>query len=126
MDKEIRAALNQAIKKCGKSRDLIANEMSKLMGRKVTKTMLNAYTGESRQLNRFPLSMLLAFEIATESYNLTKLISKRRGCELLVGEDIALAKLARIERKKLALERRAQNIKQTIAEAPEHGLGVKQ
>lgn len=114
LDAAIRAALERVIKTSGKSRERIASEMSQLVGGRVTKHMLNAYTAISRTPYRFPLQLALAFEIATGSYCLTQLLAKRRGCALLIGEDIALVELARIERKKLALERRAQAIKERM------------
>ena len=114
MDAAIRTALEQAITKSGKSRDRIASEMSELLGRKVTKFNLDSYTAASRTPYRFPLAQALAFEIATDSFCLTRLLAKRRGCGLLIGEDIALVELARIERAKLALEHKAEEIRKDL------------
>jgi hypothetical protein len=97
LDAAIRDALSDAIKHCDSDRHQVAAEMSRLTGREISKFMLDAYTGDSRQDHHFPLRYAAAFEAATGSYCLTQLLAKARGCKVLVGDEAVLAELGRLD-----------------------------
>ncbi len=106
LDAPLREALNQAIKAAPVDRWAIAAEMSRLTGREVSRYMLDAYTGDSRQDHNFPFRYAAAFEIATSTRVLTELLARNRGCRLLVGEDALLAELGKLEREEQQLKQR--------------------
>ena len=99
-DHELRAVLSDELKRCPKDRYQVAAEMSRLLGREVSKHMLDAYTAESRDAYNFPLNYAAAFEVATDSFSLTELLAGKRGCMVLVGKDVLLAELGRLEKQK--------------------------
>lgn len=115
MDTQIRHTLSDMLKQCPKDRYQVAAEVSKLVGREVSKNMLDAYTAESRTEYNLPLQYVVAVEVVTESYALTNLIASRRGGKFLVGEDALLAELGKIQREKTALSDRESRLKQFLA-----------
>jgi len=110
-DAQLRHALSDALKACKKDRYQVGADMSRLLGREVSKHMLDAYTAESREAYNFPLNYVAAFEVATESFALTQLLAEKRGCKLLVGEEALLAELGKIEREEQTLRVRKQALK---------------
>lgn len=113
-DVELRAALSDALKLCPKDRFRVAAEMSRLLGREVSKFMLDAYTAESRDAYNFPLNYAPALEVATSSFALTELLARKRGCRVLVGEESLLAELGRIEQAKADLARQERELKRYL------------
>ncbi len=111
LDAAIRAALCDAIKHSDHDRHGVAAEMSRLTGRHITKAMLDAYTGESRDDHNFPLRYAVAFEVATGSYGLTQLLARQRGCKVLVGEEALLAELGRLEQMEAELKAQKSALK---------------
>lgn len=114
-DAQIQHVLSDAIKACKKDRYQVAADMSRLLGREVSKHMLDAYTAESRDAYNFPLNYVAAFEVATESLTLTQLLAGKRGCRILVGEEALFAELGKIEREEQALKERKHALKQYLA-----------
>ncbi|SRR6266568_254360 len=55
----LRRSIAKAIRKSSKSRDQICGELSKLVGVRVSRHMLNAYTSESNRSARFPASFVV-------------------------------------------------------------------
>jgi len=76
--------------------------------------MLDAYTAESRGDHNFPFRYAAAFEQATVSYCLTNLLSKARGCQVLVGEDALLAEFGRIQRMEADLKKQKAALKKYL------------
>ena len=111
LDIPIRAALTDAMKRCEFDRYGVAAEMSRLTGRDISKYMLDAYTGASRDDHNFPLRYAAAFEEATGSYALTQLLAKARGGKVLVGDEALLAELGRIEQKEAELKQQKAALK---------------
>lgn len=111
LDAAIRVALCDAIKHSDHDRHGVAAEMSRLTGRHITKAMLDAYTGESRDDHNFPLRYAVAFEVATGSYCLTQLLARQRGCKVLVGEEALLAELGRLEQMEAELKAQKSALK---------------
>jgi hypothetical protein len=114
MDLLIRHTLSDMLKQCPKDRYQVAAEISRLVGREVSKNMLDAYTAESRTEYNLPLQYVVAVEAVTESYALTNLISSKRGGKFLVGEEALLAELGRIQREKTALNEKEARLKQFL------------
>lgn len=114
LDVPLREALSDALKHSDADRHHVAAEMSRLTGREISKYMLDAYTAESRGDHNFPYRYAAAFEQATGSYGLTNLLSKARGCQVLVGEDALLAEFGRIERMEADLRKQKTALKKYL------------
>jgi len=91
----VRAALVDAIRKCGKSRETLAEEMSRLTGTEVTVRRLNAFTAESREDYRFPAELARAFCAATGSYALLRNQIEMAGFRVVTETEFELLKLGR-------------------------------
>lgn len=110
-DAQLRAALSQALKETTHSRDIVAARMSELLGEPVTKARLDSWTAESKDGHRFPLAYLPAFETATETYALTRLLVSKRGCTLCVGEEAIDAEVGRLEHQAQVIKGRLKALK---------------
>lgn len=111
---ELRFALSDALKKCPRSRYEVAARMSELTGEEITKTMLDAWTAESKTAWRFPFEFAAAFEVATDTTILQELLARKRGSRILVGEDNLLAELGRIHKQRDELASREKALKDRI------------
>jgi hypothetical protein len=111
---ELRHTLNEAIKRCGKSRYELAAKMSELLAQDVTKVQLDSWTAESREGWRFPFEYAPAFETATNTYALLEMLAAKRGARVLVGEEALLAELGKIERQEQELRARKQALRTLV------------
>jgi hypothetical protein len=91
----VRAALADAIRKCGKSRETLAEEMSRLTGTEVTVRRLNAFTAESREDYRFPAELARAFCAATGNYTLLRNQAEMAGFRVVTKTEFELLRLGR-------------------------------
>jgi hypothetical protein len=91
----IRSVLIRSIKECSKSRAQIADEISRLTGRKITEVTLNKFTAESRGDYRWPAELNRAFCVATGSDLLLHAIAEAAGYMMIRGEDVELLELGR-------------------------------
>lgn len=114
LDIALRDALTDGIKHSDLDRWAVAAEMSRLTGRNISKYMLDAYTGESREDHNFPFRYAAAFEQATSSYCLTQLLARSRGCKVLVGEEALLAELGRLEQMEAEIKEQRAALKRHI------------
>lgn len=110
----IRRVLADLIKKAAHSRAEIAEQMSLLTGKKITDHSLDSWTADSREGWRFPLEYLPAFEVATETRELTAWMADLRGCRVLVGKDVLDAEIGKLERMKEDAGRRIRQLKNVI------------
>lgn len=91
----IRATVTEAIRKSGKTRETIAEDMSRLTGTEVTVRRLNAFTAESREDYRFPSELIRAFCIATGNDGLLRNLAQLAGFHLVNETDFQLLQLGR-------------------------------
>lgn len=112
---KLRAVLSAALKATPLSRYEVAARMSELLGTDITKSMLDAWTAESREPWRFPFEYAAAFEAVCDTTCLQDLFSEMRGSKVLKGEDSLLAELGRIEQMEHNLKREKQQIKNFLA-----------
>jgi hypothetical protein len=89
----VRAALIEAIRKSGMTRESLAEEMSRLTGTEVTVRRLNAFTAESREDYRFPVELARAFCIATRDFALLERIAELSGLRLIGPAEADLMRL---------------------------------
>jgi hypothetical protein len=99
-DAQLRRALSEAIKRCGKTRERIAAEMEALGGSDadypVSRAMLDAWTAPSRSNWRFPAIYLAAFIHVTGADNLLEQIVEQHGHMVLRAEDVEHVVLGRM------------------------------
>lgn len=111
---ELRHVLSEALKKTPKSRYEIAARMSELTGEDISKAMLDAWTAESKTAWRFPFEYAASFEAACETTCLQELLARKRGCAVLAGNDVLLAKLGRIKQSQAELADQEKALKRHL------------
>ena len=114
LDVPLREALSDALKHCDLDRHAVAAEMSRLTGREISKSMLDAYTAESRSDHNFPFRYAAAFEAVTGSFCLTQLLAKSRGCKVLPGAEALLAELGRLEQMETEVKQQKTALKRYL------------
>ena len=107
---ELRHALTRALKDSPLSRYQIAARMSELLGVEVSKTMLDAFTAETRGKWRFPFEYAAAFDVACETNILLDLLARKQGCRVLPPREQLDAELGRIRRQQAELGERERAI----------------
>lgn len=86
IDSAIRCLLAESIRRCPKSREQIAEQMSALTGQGITKVMLNDYVARSKSA-RFPAVFVMAFCAVVGDDRLQRFLLDRRLRNLLeLGE----------------------------------------
>lgn len=108
------------IRECGMDRFEIAGKMSALLGEEVSKTMLDAYSAESRDDQNIPAYRLLAFILATESFASLDQLLAPLGCRLLVGKQTKLAAITKLELQRASLDRQIKAMRNQMRDGP-HG-----
>jgi hypothetical protein len=111
---EIAHAMSDALK--GLDRYEVAYRMSRLLGREVSKFMLDAYTAESREDHIPPLDTAIAFDLATEAHTLVNLYAGKVGARVSVGKDAMDAKLGQLERVRDEVAKQIKHIKRLMGE----------
>ena len=117
---QIAHAISAVIRESGMDRFEIAARMSRLLGEDVPKTMLDAYSAESRDDQNVPTYRFLAFILATESFPALDQLLVHLGCRLLVGDQTKLAALTELELQRAALDRRIKEMRARMKETA-HG-----
>lgn len=106
---QISALMSEALK--GYDRYIVAAEMSKLLGREISKHMLDAYTAESREEHIPPLDTAMAFDMATNGFSLINLYAKKIGAKIVVGREAIDAEIGKLERLKQEANSKIKSLK---------------
>lgn len=101
----IAAKVARALKDDDRSREVIAAEMSSLLGEEVSRWMLDAYASESRDQHNISAARYFALIAVTDRFDLLDASLRKIGAALLVGEEIITARLGHLK----AQQRRIQN-----------------
>ncbi len=109
-----RDALSQALKKCRDSRYQVAANMSELTSSDISKTMIDAYTADSKEYHRFPAEWLPAFARATGSIEPLIVVVEASDCQIITREEEVFVELARKQRQKDVLDREIEGLKRRI------------
>jgi hypothetical protein len=88
----------------GRSREVIAAEISVLLDEDVSRAMLDAYSSPARIEHRVPMSRFLALIAVTDRHDLLDSLMREIGAALLVGEEVHTAQLGHIDRQMAALK----------------------
>jgi hypothetical protein len=101
--------LSEMLRTSGKDRHQVAAEASRLVGKDISKYMLDGYTAETRKGFNLPAYLIPSVETACGSHELTSWLAGVRGGRLLIGREALDAELGRIEKQmgELTDQRRA-------------------
>ena len=112
IDLLLRTTIAKAIKESNLSRIQIAAKMSVALDIEISKTMLDAWTAESREgLNRFPACYLPAFCDAVQSIEPLKILADLNGCFVIQGPEALDLEMKRIEDKEKELTEKKRAVK---------------
>ena len=98
LNQEIKYITSKAIAECEKSRLQIAEELSEMVGREISITMLNHWTAESKAGHRIPSDIIPAFCITVKNFDLIRLLSHACRGKFLESQEAILAEVAQLEK----------------------------
>ncbi len=104
ISEKLRVSMVQAIRSSSKDRFQIAGEMSHLVGRQITKMMIDSWTAESKPNNRPPADVLPAFCNVTSTTEPIEVLNEPAGIFGLPGPDALRAEIQKYSEQ----ERRAR------------------
>ncbi|MBN4045994.1 hypothetical protein JYT94_00795 [bacterium AH-315-P11] len=90
---KLRLALITAIRQCPLKRFQIAGEMSHLLGHEVSKTTIDSWTAESKELNRIPAEYLPAFCRVTGDREPIRLVAEHGDMFAMPGPEALRAEI---------------------------------
>lgn len=93
----IAAKVARALKDDERSREVVAAEMTDLLGEEVTRWMLDAYASEARDNHNISAARFLALIAVTDRFDILDSAVRRIGAALLVGEEIMTAHLGHLQ-----------------------------
>ena len=108
---QLKEQASLALRKCKYSRYEVAAKMSEMLGREVTKSMLDNRTAESKEDQQWPAAWLAPFAIITAHTEQIKLINKL--AKLPIADSEKLLDLE-IERKKQAMEEEEKELQDLL------------
>jgi hypothetical protein len=95
----------------------IAEEMSRLSGREVSKYMLDAWTSESRDAYNIPFYLVPAAETACRSHALSSWLAERRGARLAIGRDALNTEFGKLQSLSDDIKKRMQELQKMMRDA---------
>lgn len=99
LEARIARTVGQIIASDGRPREVIAGEMTALLGDDtVSRAMLDAYSSPARDEHKVPFSRFLALVAVSGRHDLLDPLLRLIGAALLVGEEIHTARLGHIDR----------------------------
>lgn len=108
MERQICDAVATMLKEDARSREVIAAEISVLLGEEVSKMMLDAYASPAREQHKVIMSRFLALVAVTGRHDVLDRMVRQIGAAVLVGEEVLTARIGHIDRRidQLKQERR--------------------
>ena len=115
IDLQLRDAISKAIKECPHSRFQIAAKMSEILGFEITKSMIDAWTAESREgVYRFPACYLPAFCHVVGSLEPLRIMADLLGVYVIEGEEALLTEIGRIQEQKKKLSEKEKALETVL------------
>lgn len=99
-----------ALRRCRLSRYEVAAKMSEMLGREVTKSMLDNRTAESKEDQMWPAAWLAPFAVVTGHYEQIKLINKQARLPIPDTEKLIDMEIARRRQTVAEEERELQDL----------------
>lgn len=112
---EIAHVMSEALK--GHDRYEIATKMSKLLGREISKHMLDAFTAESREDHTPPLDTAIAFDMAVGSHALLDLAANKLGARVVIGKEVLHGQIGKLEQVRDDAAKQIKQLKSALGEA---------
>lgn len=110
---KVARAIGKALRDSDKTRDVIAAEMSQLLGQSISKTMIDAYASEAKESHRITLERTMAVIAVTNCHDLLGFIAGEFGYAVVPEKYADIIELHLIEehegelaKRKTALEAR--------------------
>lgn len=105
----VKDGLNRSLKDCGLSREIIAEEISRLTGHDITVHQINNWAAPSKEDRPTPLHFLAAFTEITGSPALAEAALDGTGYKLLTPEEVVFYEIGKdeVEKRKQAKARKA-------------------
>ncbi len=100
----LKDSLSRAMRNTDLSRWQIAARISELVGRTLSKEMLDAYVAESKEGHNFPAKYLPGFCIVCDTLEPLAVLAGAVGGSVLGPKDAEFVEIARMEREKAELE----------------------
>lgn len=114
---EVSTLLASMFADAGKDRYAIAAEMSRLLGKPVSKYMLDAWTSESRDTYNVPFYVIPAAEAACASHAMSTWLADKRGGRLLVGREALEAEYGKLKSLQNDLKQRMRQMERFMGGA---------
>ncbi len=76
----------------------VAARMSRLLGREISKYMLDAWSSEAREAHNIPLYVIPVMEAVCQANDFAVWHAAKVGARVLVGRDVLTAELGKLER----------------------------
>lgn len=110
IDAKLRECLSNLLRGCGLSRYQVAARVSELLGRTVSKEMLDQYTSSKPDF-RIPAVVLHALCHVLGSVEPFKILLNPIGCDVSTPEESKYMRIAKLEAQKAELDRAIENIR---------------
>jgi hypothetical protein len=91
----VRLQITQLIRESAQSREQIADEMTRLLGERVTVRMLNSYTSDAAEKHRWPAQYDIALCEVLGDYTLLEQRCKRAGFRMIGPKEEKLIAIGR-------------------------------
>lgn len=104
LDAMISRTVGQILNSDTRTREVIAAEMTVLLGDEVSRAMLDAYASPARTSHSISATRLLALVAVTKRHDLFDPLVRQIGAGLLVGDEVMTARLGHIEQRIKALQ----------------------
>ena len=117
IDAAIREMISEALKNSKMDRYGVASEMSRLLGREVTKARLDSWSAESKEGHKFPLANLPSFAEATGAKAILRFLCELAGGRFIEGEDVLRLELERIGELEREIKVKKRRIREALGES---------
>ena len=98
LEKQINCAVGTILNSDPRPREIIAAEMSVLLGEDVSRAMLDAYSSPARLDHKVIFSRFLALVAVTDRHDVLDQLLRPIGAAVLVGPEIHTARLGHLDR----------------------------
>jgi hypothetical protein len=110
----VKEALREALKECGLSRDVVADELSRLTGEKISIHQINNWAAPGKGDRSVPLEQLAALTAVTGSLALAKAALECAGVVALGPDQVPFYELGRLTAEERERGRRKKEIMERI------------
>lgn len=96
----VKGALGRALRACGLSRDVVADEVTRLTGQEVGVNQINNWAAPGAQDRPVPLHVLAALVVITGDHGLARAALEGTGLKLLTPDEIPFYEIGLLEAEK--------------------------